>query len=81
VVIPSSRGELAVHRVRTGSVGTTLEGQERSMQARLTLRIDPVGIEIGQGRLVTDMFHGFGRFLVDDAAGPPTAALLLGVGR
>lgn len=51
------------------------------IKLKLTFGIDPVGIEIGQGRLITDVFHGLGGFLVDDAAGPPTAALPLGVRR
>jgi hypothetical protein len=57
------------------------KAKNRFMQARLTLGIDPVSIEIGQCSLVTNMFHRFGGFLINDAAGPPAAALLLGVGR
>lgn len=63
--------------VRSGQ----LWGRKRSIQLELTFGINPVGIEIGQRSLITDMLHGFGGFLVDDAAGPPTAALPLGVGR
>lgn len=52
-----------------------------NIKLKLTFGIDPVGIEIGKGRLITDMLHGLGGFLVDDAAGSPTAALPLGVWR
>lgn len=53
---------------------------EEPAHISLTLGINPVGIEVGQGSLVTRMFDGFGGFLVDDTAGPPPTALLLGVG-
>lgn len=48
---------------------------------RLTLGIDPVGIEVWQRGLVARMLDGLGGLLVDQAAGPPSAAaLFLGVG-
>lgn len=53
---------------------------EEPAHISLTLGIDPVCIEVGQGSLVTCVLDGFGGFLVDDTAGPPPTALLLGVG-
>lgn len=46
----------------------------------LTLRIDPVCVEIRQGSLVTCVLDGLGGLLVDDTAGPPPTALLLRAG-
>ena len=48
---------------------------------KLTLGIDPVGIEVWQRGLVARVLDGLGGLLVDQAAGPPSAAaLFLGVG-
>lgn len=38
--------------------------------SRLTLGVDPVGIEIGEGSLVTGMLDRLRRFLVDNTTGP-----------
>jgi len=37
--------------------------------------VHPVGIEVGQGGLVADVFEGFGRLGVDEAARTPPAGL------
>lgn len=50
------------------------------VQFSLTFRIYPVCIEIWQGSLVACVLDGLGGLLVDDTAGPPPTALLLGVG-
>lgn len=42
----------------------------------LTLGVDPVGIEIGQGGLVAGMLDGLRRLLVDNAAGPSSPSHL-----
>lgn len=49
--------------------------------SQLTLRVDPVRIEIRQCGLVAGMFDGLGRLLVDETAGATPTALLLGIGR
>lgn len=45
---------------------------------RNTLCIDPLGIEVGQGRLVTQLLERLGRLLVDQTAAA-TATGLFGV--
>jgi hypothetical protein len=44
----------------------------------LTLGIDPVGVSVWEGRLITQLLKRFGRFVVylEDAAGSPPAASL-----
>lgn len=42
----------------------------------LTLRVDPLRVEIRERRLVADVLGGFEWLVVDDAAGPPSSSTL-----
>lgn len=77
--IPVSSGLSLLLSCRQHRLGRGVIGQE-PVHISLTLGIDPVCIQVGQGSLVTRVFDGLGGFLVDDTAGAPPTALLLGVG-
>ena len=45
-------------------------------QRVLTLRIHPLGVQVGQGGLVAQLLEGLGRFLVDKTTATPPPGLL-----
>lgn len=44
-------------------------------QRALTLRIHPLGVQVGQGGLVAQLLEGLGRFLVDKTTATPPPGL------